>query len=71
MGPERRAAFAIIMGLGALALLLTVFPNGIPALEAVGRFVDRPAVGILVVFAALGPAGIHLMRRGGAGPPKS
>jgi hypothetical protein len=62
--PNRRPAVAALLGLWLFTLSVALIPNAIPALEAVGRFVARPAVAVLLVVAVLGPAGLGFLRRG-------
>ena len=60
---ERRAAVGGLALLAGFWIALIVVPNAIPALDALGRFVDRWAIRILLVVAVLGWTGVRSNRR--------
>ncbi len=73
--PEQRSTTRALLVLATFVVLpfaLAVVPNAIPALEALTRFVEVPAIQVLIV-AVLGPAGIYgiyvLIRGRGRQPP--
>jgi hypothetical protein len=62
--PKRLRAASVLAGMVLFTFALAIIPNAIPALDALGRFVNRPAVGTLVLFAAgAGPAGVQYILR--------
>ena len=69
--PEQRSAVAVLGGLLLLVIGLAIFPVAIPALDAVGRFVAVPAVGIVVAAAVFGPGVYVLIRGRGRQPPET
>jgi len=53
-GQQRKPAAAALVALGLFVALLAVLPGAVPALDALGRFVAKPAISLLLLKAGLG-----------------
>ena len=56
---DRKPAALVLLGLAVFVVVLAVVPGAVAALDALGQFVARPVISLLLGRAALG----HIRRR--------